>query len=208
MYAMGMVEAPLDDDVDVLRRQLWLVTDAAYRKALAHVREEAGRAAEPGQRRSRARLVARDAADDAPAGRRAGCVGRRVDRARAHAVRRAGAARAHALRRVGHADAGHALQRQQRRLHDGGADPGGAGAAVGRDPGRGRHAAARQRDRARADGGRACRRRPISPPGPASWPPGSSRSARRRWGRPTPGRCWSRGRRPPSCSRRRWCRCS
>ena len=35
MYAMGMVEAPLDDDVAVLRRQLWLVTDAAYRKALA-----------------------------------------------------------------------------------------------------------------------------------------------------------------------------
>ena len=31
MYAMGAVEAPLDDDVDVLRRQLWLVTDAAYR---------------------------------------------------------------------------------------------------------------------------------------------------------------------------------
>jgi hypothetical protein len=35
MYAMGMVDAPLDDDVTVLRRQLWLVTDAAYRKALA-----------------------------------------------------------------------------------------------------------------------------------------------------------------------------
>ena len=35
MYAMGVVEAPLDDDVAVLRRQLWLVTDAAYRKALA-----------------------------------------------------------------------------------------------------------------------------------------------------------------------------
>jgi hypothetical protein len=35
MYAMGTVEAPLDDDVAVLRRQLWLVTDAAYRKALA-----------------------------------------------------------------------------------------------------------------------------------------------------------------------------
>jgi len=35
MYGMGMVEAPLDDDVVVLRRQLWLVTDAAYRKALA-----------------------------------------------------------------------------------------------------------------------------------------------------------------------------
>ena len=34
MYAMGIVEAPLDDDVAVLRRQLWLVTDAAYRKAL------------------------------------------------------------------------------------------------------------------------------------------------------------------------------
>lgn len=35
MYAMGRVEAPLDDDVAVLRRQLWLVTDAAYRKALS-----------------------------------------------------------------------------------------------------------------------------------------------------------------------------
>ncbi len=34
MYAMGVVEAPLDDDIAVLRRQLWLVTDAAYRKAL------------------------------------------------------------------------------------------------------------------------------------------------------------------------------
>jgi len=34
MYAMGTIEAPLDDDVSVLRRQLWLVTDAAYRKAL------------------------------------------------------------------------------------------------------------------------------------------------------------------------------
>jgi hypothetical protein len=28
------VQAPLDDNVEVLRRQLWLVTDAAYRKAL------------------------------------------------------------------------------------------------------------------------------------------------------------------------------
>jgi hypothetical protein len=35
MYAMGTVEAPLDDDVAVLRRQLWLVTDAAYRRALS-----------------------------------------------------------------------------------------------------------------------------------------------------------------------------
>jgi PmbA/TldA metallopeptidase C-terminal domain len=35
MYGMGVVEAPLDDDVAVLRRQLWLVTDAAYRRALA-----------------------------------------------------------------------------------------------------------------------------------------------------------------------------
>ncbi len=34
MYAMGTIEAPLDDDVAVLRRQLWLVTDAAYRRAL------------------------------------------------------------------------------------------------------------------------------------------------------------------------------
>ncbi len=35
MYGMGVVDAPLDDDVAVLRRQLWLVTDAAYRRALS-----------------------------------------------------------------------------------------------------------------------------------------------------------------------------
>lgn len=34
MYGRGVVQAPLDEDVAVLRRQLWLVTDAAYRKAL------------------------------------------------------------------------------------------------------------------------------------------------------------------------------
>ena len=36
MYAMGTAEAPLDDDVAVLRRQLWLVIDAAYRRALGN----------------------------------------------------------------------------------------------------------------------------------------------------------------------------
>ncbi len=37
MYAMGTAEAPLDDDVAVLRRQLWLVIDAAYRRALGNL---------------------------------------------------------------------------------------------------------------------------------------------------------------------------
>lgn len=35
MYAMGSMQAPLDENIDVLRRQLWLLTDAAYRRALA-----------------------------------------------------------------------------------------------------------------------------------------------------------------------------
>ncbi len=66
-----------------------------------HVREEAGRAAEPGQPRSRARLVARDAADDAPAGRRARR--RRPTPGSSTCARcpRAGQARADALRGVG-----------------------------------------------------------------------------------------------------------
>ena len=50
-----------------------------------HLREEAGGAAEPGQPRSGARLVARDGADDAAARGRAGRVGRCLARARAHA---------------------------------------------------------------------------------------------------------------------------
>ena len=35
MFASGVVQAPLDDDVTVLRRQLWLAIDGAYRRALA-----------------------------------------------------------------------------------------------------------------------------------------------------------------------------
>ena len=157
MYAMGVVEAPLDDDVAVLRRQLWLVTDAAYRKALATFAKK------------QAALQNQASPDPVPDWSRetpqttrlpvvaAGRVGRCLDRARAYVVQRAGQARADALRGVAHADAGHAVQRQQRRVHDGGANPGGAGAAVRRDPGRGRHAAARHRDRARADRGRTAR---------------------------------------------------
>jgi len=34
MYGMGTMQAPLDENVDVLRRQLWLVIDGAYRRAL------------------------------------------------------------------------------------------------------------------------------------------------------------------------------
>lgn len=34
-YASGLIQAPLDDDPEVLRRQLWLVTDAAYRRAIS-----------------------------------------------------------------------------------------------------------------------------------------------------------------------------
>src|SRR5262245_41423754 len=34
MYAMGTMQAPLDENVAVLRRQLWLTIDAAYRRAL------------------------------------------------------------------------------------------------------------------------------------------------------------------------------
>ena len=166
MYAMGVVEAPLDDDVAVLRRQLWLVTDAAYRKALATfakkqaaLQNQASPDPVPDWSRetpqtTRLPVVAPDVSADAWL---------------AHVrtlSERAGPARADALRGVAHADAGHALQRQQRRVHDGGADPVGAAAAVRRDPGRGRHAAARHRDRARADRGRAARagrpRRPGS----------------------------------------------
>jgi hypothetical protein len=35
MFASGVVQVPLDDDVTVVRRQLWLTIDAAYRRALA-----------------------------------------------------------------------------------------------------------------------------------------------------------------------------
>jgi len=34
MYGSGTMQAPLDENVDVLRRQLWLVIDGAYRRAL------------------------------------------------------------------------------------------------------------------------------------------------------------------------------
>jgi len=34
MYGAGTMQAPLDENVDVLRRQLWLVIDGAYRRAL------------------------------------------------------------------------------------------------------------------------------------------------------------------------------
>lgn len=34
-YASGVIQAPLDEDLDVLRRQLWLVTDATYRRAVS-----------------------------------------------------------------------------------------------------------------------------------------------------------------------------
>ena len=57
MYAMGVVEAPLDDDVAVLRRQLWLVTDAAYRKALATFAKKQAALQNQASARSRARLV-------------------------------------------------------------------------------------------------------------------------------------------------------
>ena len=154
MYAMGVVEAPLDDDVAVLRRQLWLVTDAAYRKALATFAKK-----QAALQNQASPDPVPDWSQETPQTTRLPAVAPDVsaDAWLAH-VRtlssRAGPARADALRCVGHADAGHALQRQQRRVHDGGADPGGAAAAVRRDPGRGRHAAARQRDRARADAGR------------------------------------------------------
>jgi hypothetical protein len=32
--SMGVITGPLDDDLDVIRRQLWLTTDAAYKRAL------------------------------------------------------------------------------------------------------------------------------------------------------------------------------
>lgn len=35
MYGSGFLQAPIDDDVSVLRRQLWLAIDGAYRRALA-----------------------------------------------------------------------------------------------------------------------------------------------------------------------------
>ena len=35
MYGAGFLQAPIDDDVSVLRRQLWLAIDGAYRRALA-----------------------------------------------------------------------------------------------------------------------------------------------------------------------------
>ena len=72
MYAMGVVEAPLDDDVAVLRRQLWLVTDAAYRRALAtFAKKQAAlqNQASPDPVPDWSRETPRD---DAPAGRRAG----------------------------------------------------------------------------------------------------------------------------------------
>lgn len=34
-YGMGLIGGPLDDDLDALRRQLWLVTDAVYRRAVS-----------------------------------------------------------------------------------------------------------------------------------------------------------------------------
>jgi hypothetical protein len=35
MYAGGSMQAPLDENIDVVRRQLWLVIDGAYRRALS-----------------------------------------------------------------------------------------------------------------------------------------------------------------------------
>jgi hypothetical protein len=34
-YASGVIQGSLDDNPDVLRRQLWLITDAAYRRAIS-----------------------------------------------------------------------------------------------------------------------------------------------------------------------------
>lgn len=36
IYAQGVLQGPLDDDLNVLRRQLWLLTDAAYRRAVTN----------------------------------------------------------------------------------------------------------------------------------------------------------------------------
>ena len=66
--AVASATVPLDDDYDAIRRQIWLATDAAYKRAVsvfarkkAAFQNRAGRGSDP-------RFLARDAGADRPAG--------------------------------------------------------------------------------------------------------------------------------------------
>jgi hypothetical protein len=206
MYAMGVVEAPLDDDVAVLRRQLWLVTDAAYRKALATfakkqaaLQNQASPDPVPDWSRetpktTRLPVVAPETSADAwiEHVRTLSAALARPELTRSDASVTLTQGTRYSVNSEGFTTVS-PIQSAQLRLS---AETQAEDGMPLRDS---------VTAHARTVAGP---RQPISPSGPASWRPGSSPCARRRWERPTRGRCWSRGRRPPSCSRRRWCRCS
>ena len=208
MYGMGVVEAPLDDDVVVLRRQLWLVTDAAYRKALAtFAKKQAAlqNQASPDPvpdwsretpRTTRLPVVAPDVAADAWLAhvRTLSEALARPELTRSDVSLTVTQGTRYSVNSEGFTTVAPIQTAQVRLSAETQAEDGmplrDALTAEARTV-----AGLPRAGRPRRQGSGAGRR--------------ARRAARRRRSAsPTPGPCWSKDRRPPNCSRRRWCRCS
>ena len=184
------VLAPLDDDYDAMRREIWLTTDAAYKRAITMFA------------RKKAAFQNRTASDPIPDFSEEPPVetilpvvrfqprSPRPSRARAAVVGGVrGASRRRSLRSGDHADPRHALLPEQRRLQDGCAHSNNLAHDVRRSAGRRWHAGAADVQRGRPHARRSSIGRRSDRTRQADGGETSRPRARRRSARSSPARC-------------------